>query len=48
MNTIESIFWVFGCMRMDIALYANEGKYTGYYYYIYIHVDMMPDKDERF
>ena len=25
----------------------KEGKYTGYYY-IYIHVDMMPDKDERF
>ena len=33
------------------AYYYNnrqkEGKYTGYYY-IYIHIDMMPDKDERF
>ena len=25
----------------------KEGKYTGYYY-IYVHVDMMPDKDEGF
>ena len=47
MNTIEAIFWGFGCMRMDITLYANEGKYIGYYY-IYIHVDMMPDKNEIF
>lgn len=115
MNTIESIVWGFGCMRMDITLYANEEKivlvyihpsgkkyeyvyysthecgdgklpimlhnfvkifndikyplsdkisspvfnayyydnrlkegiYIGYYY-IYIHVDMMPDKNEIF
>ena len=33
MNTIEAIFWGFGCMRMDIALYANEGKII----LVYIH-----------